>query len=100
MSVITSEKMADAQRLAESCRVVFDLERLRANIESGLTGGVNMSPPTKSTTGWKPSVSSPCRRTASPGSAAEKPCAISARGKSSVSRESNKSGRSFTNRTN
>jgi hypothetical protein len=30
--------MADAQRLAESCRVIFDLERIRANIETGLTG--------------------------------------------------------------
>jgi hypothetical protein len=30
--------MADAQRVAESCRVVFNLERLRANIESGLKG--------------------------------------------------------------
>ncbi len=38
MSVITSEKMAEAQRLAESCRVVFNLERIRANIESGLKG--------------------------------------------------------------
>src|SRR5579862_3728257 len=31
-------RIADARRLAESCRVVFDLERLRANIEAGLTG--------------------------------------------------------------
>ena len=33
-----SAKIADARQLAESCRVTFDLERLRANIESGLEG--------------------------------------------------------------
>lgn len=33
-----SAKVTDARRLAESCRVVFNLERLRANIESGLQG--------------------------------------------------------------
>jgi hypothetical protein len=31
-------RIADARRLAESCRVVFDLERLRLNIEAGLKG--------------------------------------------------------------
>lgn len=31
-------KIADARRLAESCRVVFDLEKLRLNIESGVKG--------------------------------------------------------------
>ena len=33
-----SAKVADARRLAESCRVIFNLERLRANIQSGLKG--------------------------------------------------------------
>jgi hypothetical protein len=28
----------DARQLAESCRVVFNMERLRKNIESGLLG--------------------------------------------------------------
>jgi hypothetical protein len=36
--VSISAKVTDARRLAESCRVVFNLERLRANIESGLQG--------------------------------------------------------------
>jgi hypothetical protein len=31
-------KIADAKRLAESCRVIFDMEKLRRNIESGLKG--------------------------------------------------------------
>ena len=33
-----SAKIADAREHAESCRVTFDLERLRVNIESGLEG--------------------------------------------------------------
>ena len=33
-----SAKIADAKMQAECCRVVFDIERVRANIESGLTG--------------------------------------------------------------
>ncbi len=33
-----SAKIADARLIAESCRVTFDVERLRANIESGLKG--------------------------------------------------------------
>jgi hypothetical protein len=33
-----SAKVADARRLAESCRVVFDIERLRANIQAGIKG--------------------------------------------------------------
>lgn len=32
-----SAKIADARQAAESCRVVFDIERLRANIEAGLS---------------------------------------------------------------
>ena len=31
-------KLADARRIAESCRVTFDLEKLRLNIQSGLDG--------------------------------------------------------------
>jgi hypothetical protein len=31
-------RLADARRVAESCRVVFNLERIRSNIESGLKG--------------------------------------------------------------
>lgn len=34
----TAAQLADARRLADSCKVVFDLEKLRANIESGLEG--------------------------------------------------------------
>ena len=33
-----SAKVIDARRLAESCRVIFDMERLRKNIEAGLDG--------------------------------------------------------------
>jgi hypothetical protein len=33
-----SAKIADARHLAESCRVVFDLNRLRANIQAGIQG--------------------------------------------------------------
>ena len=36
MSVIS--RGPDFQKLAQTCRVVFDTERLRANIESGLIG--------------------------------------------------------------
>ncbi|HET6248442.1 MAG TPA: hypothetical protein VFE47_12140 [Tepidisphaeraceae bacterium] len=31
-----SARVADARQLAESCRVVFDLERLRVNIQAGI----------------------------------------------------------------
>lgn len=31
-------KIAEARQIAESCRVTFDLERLRSNLESGLEG--------------------------------------------------------------
>ena len=34
----TAARIADARRLAESCSVVFDMERLRTNIQSGLDG--------------------------------------------------------------
>jgi hypothetical protein len=33
-----SARVADARRLAESCRVVFNMEKLRRNIESGVKG--------------------------------------------------------------
>ncbi|HWE96311.1 MAG TPA: hypothetical protein VG269_20275 [Tepidisphaeraceae bacterium] len=38
MSVITGTRPADHRKLVESCKVVFDLDRLRANIEAGLDG--------------------------------------------------------------
>ncbi|MDB5290178.1 MAG: hypothetical protein JWL69_1419 [Phycisphaerales bacterium] len=38
MSVISGTRPGDVRRLAESCRVVFDLNRLRANIQAGLDG--------------------------------------------------------------
>ena len=33
-----SAKIAETRQIAESCRVTFDIERLRVNIESGLDG--------------------------------------------------------------
>lgn len=33
-----SAKIADARQIAESCRVTFDIEKLRVNIEAGLDG--------------------------------------------------------------
>lgn len=36
--MISSAKEADALRRAESCKVFFNIERLRTNIESGLKG--------------------------------------------------------------
>jgi hypothetical protein len=38
VSVISGTKPADSRRVAESCRVVFDMDRLRANIQAGLDG--------------------------------------------------------------